>query len=128
MKFTQNEKLTIDSLRNLANGSLNTTEVNDFFKSLMKIVLLNFAENESTEIPYFGKISVIYKGDICGVNGRVADVDVKFEPSDYFVKNIGQLIDAKNPNSDAKITDMDCISDTIKNIRNKLNSVLKQEF
>lgn len=128
MKFTQNEKMTIEQLRNFANGSINTAEVNDFLKSLLKITLLNFAENEPTEIPYFGKITIDYKGDICGSKGRVADVDVKFEPSDYFIKNIGQLIDAKNPNSDTTVTDIDCISDMIKNMKNKLSSILEQDF
>ena len=39
MRLTQDEKLIIEELRNLS--KLNTSDVNDFLKSLMLITLLN---------------------------------------------------------------------------------------
>ena len=125
MRLTQDEKLIIEELRNLS--KLNTSDVNDFLKSLMLITLLNFSENEDTVIPYFGTLKINYKGDINTTQGRVADLGVEFIPSNQLVKNIGQLVDVKNPNCDMKITDVDCIKEILLEIRNKLNTIMKKE-
>ena len=125
MKLSQDEKLIIEELRNLS--TVNTNQVNDFLKSLMLITLLNFSENEDTVIPYFGTLKIEYKGDINTNQGRVADLDVKFIPSNQLVKNIGQLIDVKNPNCDMKVTDVDCIKEILSEIKDRLNIIMKKD-
>lgn len=124
MKLSQDEKLIIEELRNLANGDLNVNDVNSFLKSLMLLTLMNFSENESTTIPYFGELKIEYLGDKITDKGRVADLKVDFVPSATLVKNIGQLVDVKNPNCDTKITDVECIQDLMKDIGNRLNEIM----
>lgn len=125
MKLSQDEKLIVEELRNLANGDLNVNDVNSFLKSLMLLTLMNFSENESTTIPYFGELKIEYLGDKITDKGRVADLKVDFIPSATLVKNIGQLVDVKNPNCDTKVTDVECIQDLMKDIGNRLNDIMK---
>ena len=125
MKLSQDEKLIVEELRNLANGDLNVNDVNSFLKSLMLLTLMNFSENESTTIPYFGELKIEYLGDKITDKGRVADLKVDFVPSATLVKNIGQLVDVKNPNCDTKVTDVECIQDLMKDIGNRLNEIMK---
>ena len=124
MKLSQNEKLIVEELRNLANGDLNVNDVNSFLKSLMLLTLMNFSENESTTIPYFGELKIEYLGDKITDKGRIADLKVDFVPSATLVKNIGQLVDVKNPNCDTKVTDVECIQDLMKDIGNRLNDIM----
>lgn len=124
MKLSQDEKLIVEELRNLANGDLNVNDVNSFLKSLMLLTLMNFSENESTTIPYFGELKIEYLGDKITDKGRIADLKVNFVPSATLVKNIGQLVDVKNPNCDTKVTDVECIQDLMKDIGNRLNEIM----
>jgi len=124
MKLSQDEKLIVEELRNLANGDLNVSDVNSFLKSLMLLTLMNFSENESTKIPYFGELNIEYLGDKITDKGRIADLKTEFIPSPTLVKNIGQLIDVKNPNCDTKVTDVECIQDLMKDIGNRLNEIM----
>lgn len=122
MKMSQEEKLVVEELRNLS--KLNTSDVNDFLKSLLLITLLNFSEDESTKIPYFGELKIEYKGDENKMEGRVAKLDVKFTPSNQLVRNIGQLVDVKNPNMNVSITQIDCIKEITNDIAKKLNEIM----
>ena len=124
MKLSQDEKLIVEELRNLANGDLNVNDVNSFLKSLMLLTLMNFSENESITIPYFGELKIEYLGDKIIDKGRVADLKVDFVPSSILVKNIGQLVDVKNLNCDTKVTDIECIQDLMKDIGNRLNELM----
>lgn len=128
MKLSQDEKLIVEELRNLANGDLNVNDVNSFLKSLMLLTLMNFSENESTTIPYFGELKIEYLGDKITDKGRVADLKVDFVPSATLVKNIGQLVDVKNPNCDTKVTDVECIQDLMKDIGNRLNEIMEKNI
>src|SRR5574344_899342 len=121
MKLSQDEKLIVEELRNLANGDLNVNDVNSFLKSLMLLTLMNFSENESTTIPYFGELKIEYLGDKITDKGRIADLKVDFVQSASLVKNIGQLVDVKNQNCDTKGTEVECIQDLMKDIGNRLN-------
>ena len=69
MKYSQEEKMTIEELRNLS--KVNVNDVNSILKALMFIVLLNFSENESTKIPYFGELKIDYLGDKNEAEGRI---------------------------------------------------------
>lgn len=125
MKLNQDEKLVLEELRNLS--KLNSSEIDDILKALMMVVLLNFSENETTKIPYFGELKLEYLGDKTTLSGRMADLKVNFIPSHQLVKNIGQLIDVKNPNCDMKVTDIDCIKDIMNDITSKLNEIMEKE-
>ena len=125
MKMSQEEKLVVEELRNLS--KLNTSDVNDFLKSLLFISLLNFSEDESTKIPYFGELKIEYKGDENKMEGRVAKLDVKFTPSNQLVRNIGQLVDVKNPNMNVSITQIDCIKEITNDIAKKLNEIMEKD-
>lgn len=124
MKLDADERMVIEQMRNLASGDLNTTQVNNFLKSLMMIVLCDFSENDSTKIPYFGELKIEYLGDVITDKGRVADLNVKFTPSPTLVKNIGQLVDVKNPNCDTTITQVECIKEIMNDISKKLNEIM----
>lgn len=124
MKLNSDERLIVEELRNLSNGDLNVSEVNSFLKSLMLLTLMNFSEDESTVIPYFGELKIDYLGDKITDKGRVADLDVKFTPSAMLIRNIGQLVDVKNPNCKTKITDVDCIKEIMNEIGSKLNEIM----
>ena len=128
MKLSQDEKLIVEELRNLANGDLNVNDVNSFLKSLMLLTLMNFSENESTTIPYFGELKIEYLGDKITDKGRIADLKVDFVPSATLIKNIGQLVDVKNPNCDTKVTDVECIQDLMKDIGNRLNELMEKNI
>ena len=52
------------------------------------------------------------------------DLKVDFVPSATLIKNIGQLVDVKNPNCDTKVTDVECIQDLMKDIGNRLNEIM----
>ena len=122
MKLNSDEKTTIELIRNLSKQ--NTSDINNYFKGLMLCTLMNFSENEPTYIPYFGKLEIEYLGDKHTTNGRIADLNLKFTPSDVLVRNLGQLVDIKNPNCDMTITQVDCIKDIMKDITNKLNEIM----
>ena len=125
MKLDADEKITLEIIRNLSR--LNTNDINDFFKALMLITLMNFSENEPTKIPYFGELKIDYQGDENKTEGRVAKLDVKFTPSNQLIRNIGQLVDVKNSNCDTKITDVECIKDIMSEISKKLNEIMDKE-
>ena len=125
MKLSLEEKETIEILRNLS--KLNTSDVNDFMKSLMLVTLLNYSEGESTKIPYFGELKIKYLGDETKIEGRVAKLDVQFIPSSQLIRNIGQLEDCKNKNINTKITDVDCIKEIMSEITKKLNEITNKD-
>ena len=75
-------------------------------------------------IPYFGTLNIKYLGDEVKQEGRVAKLDVQFTPSPSLVRNIGQLEDVKNSNSDMTITQVDCIKEIMNDISKKLNEIM----
>ena len=125
LKLDVEDKLIIEEVRNLS--KVNTNQVNDFFKALLLLCLLNFSEDETLKIPYLGELKINYKGDITTNEGRIADLETQFVPSESLVRNIGQLIDVKDPNNDMKITDVECIKDIMNDISKKLNDIMKKE-
>jgi len=125
MKMSLEEKETTEILRNLS--KLNTSDVNNFMKSLMLVTLLNYSEGESTKIPYFGELNIKYLGDETKSEGRVAKLDIQFTPSNQLIRNIGQLEDVKNKNLDVKITDVDCIKEIMGEITKKLNEIMDKD-
>lgn len=125
MKLNAEERNTVELIRNLSRQ--NTSDINDFFKGLMLVTLMNYSEGESTIIPYFGKLKINYRGDEIKSEGRVAKLDVDFTPSPMLVRNLGQLEDVKDENCDTKITDVECIKDVMSDITSKLNEIMEQQ-
>ena len=125
LKLDVEDKLIIEEVRNLS--KVNTNQVNDFFKALLLLCLLNFSEDETLKIPYLGELKIDYKGDKNTKEGRVADLETQFIPSESLVRNVGQLVDVKDPSNDTKITDIDCIKDIMNDISKKLNDIMKKE-
>lgn len=125
LKLDIEDKMIIEEVRNLS--KVNTNQVNDFFKALLLLCLLNFSEDESLKIPYLGELKIDYKGDKNTKEGRVADLDTQFIPSDSLIRNVGQLVDVKDPNNETKITDVECIKDIMNDISKKLNDIMKKE-
>ena len=125
MKLNAEERNTVELIRNLSRQ--NTSDINDFFKGLMLVTLMNYSEGESTIIPYFGKLKINYQGDEIKSEGRVAKLDVDFTPSPMLVRNLGQLEDVKDENCDTKITDVECIKDVMSDITSKLNEIMEQQ-
>lgn len=124
MKYTQEEKTTVEELRNLS--KMPTKSVDSILRALMYVVLLNFSENETTKIPYFGELKIDYLGDKVEDGGRVADLYIDFKPSAKLIKNIGQFMDAQNPKCNMKITDIDCVQDMMNEIMSGLNEIMKK--
>ena len=122
MKLNADEKTTVELIRNLSRQ--NTSDINDYFKGLLLCVLMNYSENEPTVIPYFGTLNIKYLGDEVKQEGRIAKLDVQFTPSASLVRNIGQLEDVKNSNSDMTITQVDCIKEIMNDISKKLNEIM----
>ena len=122
MKLNSDEKTTVELIRNLSRQ--NTSDINDYFKGLLLCTLMNYSENEPTVIPYFGTLNIKYLGDEVKQEGRVAKLDVQFTPSASLVRNIGQLEDVKNSNSDMTITQVDCIKEIMNDISKKLNEIM----
>lgn len=121
MKLNTDEKTTVELIRNLSRQ--NTSDINDYFKGLLLCTLMNYSENEHTVIPYFGTLNIKYLGDEIK-QGRIAKLDVQFTPSASLVRNIGQLEDVKNSNSDMTITQVDCIKEIMNDISKKLNEIM----
>ena len=125
MKLENDERLTIEQIRNVS--KLNFSDINDFFKGLMMVTVMNYSEGESTKIPYFGELKIDYNGDEIKDEGRVAKLNVVFTPANALKRNIGQLIDVNNPKCDTKITDVDCIKEIMCDVYKKLNEIMMKE-
>lgn len=122
MKLNTDEKTTVELIRNLSRQ--NTSDINDYFKGLLLCALMNYSEDEPLVIPYFGVLKIKYLGDEVKQEGRVAKLDIQFTPSASLVRNIGQLEDVKNSNSDMTISQVDCIKEIMNDISKKLNEIM----
>lgn len=69
--------------------------IRSFFESLISLIVLNFKEGESTNIPFFGTIALDYSGDEIHNGVKRAIVDVDFEPDQSLLRNIGQIEDGE---------------------------------
>jgi hypothetical protein len=82
----------------------------EFFESLAVYVILEQAEGRGINIPLLGEISLTYKGDQMGRNGKEAIVESSLEPASFIVRNVGQI-------EDGVVTDAErLLLDRIKNI------------
>lgn len=87
----QEERKAINDIRLFFGKS--SADTKDFFESLGIAVILSYMKGEKIVIPYIGDIQVTYKGDNVSSKGRKAILDVKFHPSEFLYRNIGQIED-----------------------------------
>lgn len=87
----QEERKAINDIRLFFGKS--SAETKDFFESLGIAAVLSYMKGEKIVIPYLGDIQIKYKGDNVSSKGRKAVLDVKFHPSDFLYRNIGQIED-----------------------------------
>jgi len=64
-------------------------DVKKVFKNLILQIFLNYTQNKTSYIPYFGYINLKYEGDICKSDKleAVLKLDINFD--EYLKKNIG---------------------------------------
>jgi hypothetical protein len=122
MRLSSQEKSVNEILRNISGESIET--VNNVLKALMYYTLMNYSEGENTLVPYFGRFSLKYKGDIIKNNHRVADIEANYFPSDEVKLNIGVLEDVKSKGGD--ITEVPCIKDFMREINIQLKCAITE--
>lgn len=93
MRATPENKDIIDKMHMLTGESQMT--IRSFFEFLISLIVLNFKEGESTNIPFFGTITLDYSGDEVHNGVKQAIVDVDFEPDQSLLRNIGQIEDGE---------------------------------
>jgi len=91
LRVTSLNKESIEKIHLLSGESKQT--IRTFFESLISLILLDYIEGESTNIPFIGTFSVKYTGDKI-VNGKKeADIEVELKPDNNLIKNVGQVHD-----------------------------------
>jgi hypothetical protein len=88
---TTAERKAINNTRLLFGKS--STETKEFFESIGISAVLAYMKKEPIEIPYVGTIDITYEGDEVTSKGRTANLKATFTPSDFLVRNIGQVED-----------------------------------
>lgn len=91
MRIENNSKRTIRQISLITGQTFDITR--EFFESLFTIILLDYLEEKPTNIPFFGKVKIEYKGDKMKKGGKQAVVEFDFKPSNYLLRNIGQIED-----------------------------------
>ncbi len=91
MRVTTDNKSSIEKIH-LLSGE-NKQKIRTFFEALISVILLDYIEGESTNIPFLGTLSIKYKGEKI-INGKKeADIQVELEPENNLIKNVGQVQD-----------------------------------
>ena len=93
MRATSENKDTIDKIHLLSGESKQS--VRNLFEALASLIILNYMEKESTNIPFLGNIILEQHGNEITKEGKVAIVDIKIEPDNNLLKNIGQIDDGE---------------------------------
>lgn len=120
MKLTQNDKFVEETLRNISGETID--QIDAILKSLMFYTLMQYSEGEMIRLPYFGAFKIIYKGDVVTEEGRVADLETLYFPSNDVKLNIGMLEDIKN--NGGEISSLPVIKDIIRETKAQLNCVI----
>ena len=91
MQISNMSKNTLKKLQLMTGQSLSDTK--RFLKYFFSILILDFLENQSTHIPYFGEIKINYIKDIIRKEGKEAEINIDFIADKQLLKSIGQIID-----------------------------------
>lgn len=89
--MTTTERKAINDTRLLFGKS--STETKEFFESIGISAVLAYMKGETIEIPYVGSIQLEYEGDQVTSKGRTATLKATFTPSEFLVRNVGQVED-----------------------------------
>jgi hypothetical protein len=89
--LSQTEKDAINTTRILFGK--NAKDVKEFFESMGIQAVLSYSKGDRIVIPFIGELAVEYTGDELTDKGRVAKVKLKFNPSPFLIRNIGQIQD-----------------------------------
>ncbi len=93
MKLSKKEQDVIEYLRNISDQ--NSERIHSILQALMKLALMEYAENHVLTIPYFGSLMIRNQGDVKTEKGMEADLQIFFSPSDFLKQNIGFYEDYK---------------------------------
>ena len=91
IKFSKKDKATVHRLHLLSGKPY--AEVREFYEFFVIDCMLSYLENREASIPLFGDFKIKYLGDSFSSKGRVAKVDVDFNPDDFLLHTIGQMED-----------------------------------
>jgi hypothetical protein len=89
--LTQEEK-TVLNLTRILFGK-NALDTKEFFESMGIQAVLSCSKGDKIIIPFIGDVSVKYVGDEITDKGRVAKLETLFTPSQFLIRNVGQLRD-----------------------------------
>lgn len=92
MRINSENRDSIDKIH-LYSGE-NKHVIRAFFESLITVILLDYMEGESTNIPFLGDIAITYKGEMVAEGRKEAKINIEVTPDANLLKNIGQLKDS----------------------------------
>ncbi|MBD3216522.1 MAG: hypothetical protein GF311_28165 [Candidatus Lokiarchaeota archaeon] len=93
MKIKPNKEEMNFLLKFQAFSGLNNKDAIKFFKALMKIVYMDYVENEETVIPFLGSMALEYLGDYEENGALVENIKINLVLNKYLSKSIGQYED-----------------------------------
>ncbi|MGL5913558.1 MAG: hypothetical protein ACRCZB_05280 [Bacteroidales bacterium] len=70
-----------------------SSEIKELFESIGISMVLSYMKKEPLIIPYVGEVHIKYEGDETTSKGRKAMVSSEFVPSEFLIRNIGQVED-----------------------------------
>ncbi len=91
MRITSVNKESIEKIHLLSGESKQT--IRTFFESLISLILLDYIEGESTNIPFIGTLSIEYIDEKITNGKKEANIKVKLNPDSNLIKNVGQVQD-----------------------------------
>jgi hypothetical protein len=75
-------------------------ETREFLESLGIYAVFQYLEGNDIVIPYLGKISLTYKGDVLEKKGKKAVVQTTLALDDFLTKCIGQIEDGSKTDAE----------------------------
>jgi len=97
MRISSDEKDIIDKISLLS--GIKKADVRTVFETLSIVSALYYLNNESTDIPFIGNLSLSYEGEEFNKGTKKAIVTGEMDLNDYLKKMIGQIED-DDSNSD----------------------------
>lgn len=89
--FLKKDKAVLEYIQKLAGVSLQNTK--EVFIALTAWIALNYMCNRSSFIPLLGKLDIEYVGDVRKQDGTEAVLNIKIDPTTFFLRTIGQAKD-----------------------------------
>lgn len=91
MKLSKESKRFITLIHN--STAIPEATIKDVFKNIFAQMIISLENSDTMELPYIGSFKFVYEGDRIVKKGKQAIVSAEITPSDYFLKNIGQIKD-----------------------------------